>query len=260
MQAAVERADLVINLVGILFERGRQRFDALHVEGAGRVAQAARAAGVKQLIHFSSLGADAASDSAYARSKAAGEEAVRAAFPDAVILRPGLVFGPEDDFFNLIARLSHLLPVIPVFVQDGFRLKGLSFDLWGSGGTKFQPVHVGDVADAAMAALAPGHQGKTYEIAGPKIYSFKQLMALTLKAAGRERPLLPLPMVVAKINSVFLQFLPKPPLTPDQVRLMAHDNIASGKLPGLKELGITPQDAEAVLPSYLAGQRGPDLQ
>ncbi len=257
--AAVERADLVINLVGILFERGRQRFSALHRDGAARVADAARAAGVKQLVHMSALGAEAGSESSYASSKAAGERAVLASFPSAVILRPSVVFGPEDDFFNRFAALSTFAPFLPVFVSDGFKWRGLSLDLFGSGGTKFQPVFVGDVADAAMAVLAPGHQGKVYELTGPKVYSFKQLMELTLSAVGRERPLLPLPMALAKLQAVFLQFLPTPPLTPDQVKLLAHDNVATGTLPGLAELGIDPQAAEVVLPTYLSRYKNPYL-
>jgi len=259
VQAAVERADLVINLVGILYERGRQRFHSIHVDGAARVAQLAKNAGVKQLVHFSALGADAASDSAYARSKAEGEQAVLASFPEAVILRPSVVFGPEDEFFNRFAELTSYLPFLPVYTSDGYKLKGLGFDFFGSGGPRFQPVYVGDVADAVMKVLEPGHEGKRFELAGPEIYSFKQLMELTLSAADRERRLLPLPMGVAKLQAAFLQFLPKPPLTPDQVRLLGHDNIASGSLPGLKQLGIAPQDAAAMLPTYLARYKNPYL-
>ncbi len=257
IHAAVERADLVINLVGILFERGRQRFAALQSDGAKRVATAATAAGVKQLIHVSALGADPASASAYARSKAEGEQGVLGVFPKAVIFRPSVVFGPEDDFFNRFAALSNFAPCLPVFVSDGFRLRGWSLDLFGSGGTKFQPVYVGDLADGMMAALAAGHAGKIFEATGPKIYSFKQLIELTLRAIDRERPLIPLPMAVAKIQAAFLQLLPKPPLTPDQVKLLAHDNIASGTLPGLTDLGIQPQDAEAIVPTYLARYKNP---
>jgi NADH dehydrogenase len=258
VQAAVERADLVINLVGILHERGRQTFRAIHVDGAARVAAAAKASGVKQLVHVSALGADEASDSAYARSKAQGEKAVREAFPEAVILRPSVVFGPEDDFFNRFAALSSVSPVLPVFVTDGLRPKGFGFDVWGSGGPKFQPVYVGDVAAAVAAVLKEGHAGKTYELAGPRVYSMKQIMEVTLEAAGRKRSLLPLPMWVAKLQAPFLSLLPDPPLTPDQVRLMGHDNVATGA-PGFKQLGIIPQDAEAVVPTYLARFRNPYL-
>jgi NADH dehydrogenase len=257
VQAAVERADLVINLVGILFERGRQRFTALQGEGATRIAAAAKAGGTRRLIHVSALGADVGSPSAYARSKAEGEEGVFAAFPDAVIFRPSVVFGPEDDFFNRFAALSNFAPFLPVFVSDGFRLRGLSLDLFGSGGTKFQPVYVGDLADGIMAALNSDQAGKIFEATGPKIYSFKQLMELTLRAIDRKRPLIPLPMAVAKLQAAFLQLLPKPPLTLDQVKLLAQDNIATGTLPGLHDLGIHAQDAEAIVPTYLARYKNP---
>jgi uncharacterized protein YbjT (DUF2867 family) len=259
VQAAVLRADLVIDLVGILFERGRQRFDALHAEGAARVAQAAKAAGVKQLVYVSALGADAQSSSSYARSKAQGEQAVLAAFPQAVILRPSVVFGPEDDFFNRFAALTDFSPVLPVFVKDGFTFKGLKLDLFGSGGCKFQPVYVGDVADAVLAVLTPGHGGKIYELVGPAVYSMKQIMELTLRTINRHRVLLPLPMIAAKLQAALLQYLPKPPLTPDQVKLLEVDNIARGKLPGLADLGLTAQDAEGIVPNYLARYKNPYL-
>jgi NADH dehydrogenase len=258
VQAAVERADLVISLVGILYERGRQTFQALHVEGAARIASAARAAGVKQLIHVSALGADEASDSAYARSKAEGEKALREGFPGAVIFRPSVVFGPEDDFFNRFAALTGISPVLPVFLSDGFRRQGFGIDVWGSGGPKFQPVYVGDVASAIATAIAGGYEGKTFELAGPRVYSMKQIMEITLEAAGRKRTLVPLPMVAAKLQAPFLSLLPNPPLTPDQVRLLGRDNVATGA-PGFKQLGIVPQDAEAIVPTYLARFRNPYL-
>ena len=259
VQAAVERADIVINLVGILYERGRQKFRSVHVEGAARVAAAARAAGVKQLVHMSALGVDEASDSLYARSKAEGEKAVTAAFPGAVILRPSVVYGPEDDLFNKFAALAGISPVMPVFVNDGFRRKGLGIDLWGSGGAKFQPVYVGDVADAVMTALLPGHEGKIYELAGPRTCSLKDIIEMSLQASGRKRPLVPVPLGVAKLKAMVLQLLPKPLLTPDQVRLLAHDNVASGALPGFKELGIVPQDAGSIVPVYLGRFKNPYL-
>jgi NADH dehydrogenase len=258
VQAAVERADLVINLVGILRSRGRQSFQAIHVDGAARIAAAAKAAGVKQLIHVSALGADEASDSLYAKSKAEGEKAVREAFPDAVIFRPSVVFGPEDDFFNKFANLTGLSPALPVFLTDGFRLKGASLDVWGSGGPKFQPVHVGDVAAAIATVIAGGYEGKVFELTGPRVYSLKQIMEITLAGAGRKRCLIPLPMWIAKLQAPFLALLPGAPLTPDQVRLMGHDNVATGAA-GFKQLGIAPQDAEAIVPTYLARFRNPYL-
>jgi NADH dehydrogenase len=261
VQAAVERAELVVNLVGILYERGRQRFQTVHVDGAARIAAAAKAAGAGTLVHVSALGADPASPSAYARTKAAGEVAVRQAFPQAVIVRPSAVFGPEDGLFNRFARLAAFSPVLPVFVRDGFRFRrdpatgAITFTFFGSGGPKLQPVYVGDVADALVAAAAPTHAGRTFELAGPKVYSLKQLMELAIAASGRRRWLVPVPMIVARIQAAFLQYLPAPPLTPDQVRLLGVDSVASGALPGLADLGIAAQAAEAVVPTYLARTR-----
>ena len=258
VQAAVDRTDLVINLVGILYERGRQTFKAIHVDGAARIAAAAKAANVGQLIHFSALGADEASDSAYARSKAEGEKAVSEAFPGAVILRPSVVFGPEDSFFNRFAELTSISPVLPVFLNDGFRPKGFGLDVWGSGGTKFQPVYVGDVASAVSSVIAGDYSGKSFELTGPRVYSMKQILELTLEASGRKRCVVPVPMLVAKLEAPFLSLLPNPPLTPDQVRLLARDNVATGGA-GFKQLGIVPQDAEAIVPTYLARFRNPYL-
>ncbi len=255
--AAVQGADLVINLVGILFERGKQTFQAIHVDGAARIATAAKAAGAAALVHVSALGADAASPSAYARSKAAGEAAVRAAFPDAAILRPSVVFGPEDDFFNRFARMAGWTPVLPVYVTDGFtcRRRTAEKDLcpvFGSGGTKFQPLYVGDLINAIAAAAAPPNAGRTFELGGPKVYNLKQILELILSATGKRRALLPLPLVIAKIQAAFLQFLPKPPLTPDQVKMLAADNVVAPGMPGLAELGIVPTAVELILPTYLS--------
>ncbi len=255
--AAVEGADLVINLVGILYERGKRTFQAIHVDGAARVAAAAKAAGTGALVHVSALGADPASASAYLRSKAAGETAVRTAFAGAVVLRPSVVFGPDDDFFNRFARMAAWTPAMPVYVTDGFSCprkaaaKGVC-PLFGSGGTKFQPVYVGDVADAIVAAAAPAQAGRTYSLGGPNVYSLKQILEMILSATGRRRLLLPLPLAVAKIQAAFLQYLPKPPLTPDQVRMLATDSVVMPGTPGLAELGIAPTAAELILPTYLA--------
>ncbi len=253
----VRGADLVVNLVGVLVSRGKRSFKALHEEAAGRVAAAA-AAGVARLVHVSALGASATSASAYARSKAAGEEAVRAAFPTATILRPSVVFGPEDDFFNRFAALATVSPVLPVFVTDGLRPRfcgkiPCGIDLFGSGGTKFQPVYVGDVAQAVVAAAErTDAQGRTYELGGPSVYSMKRILEMTLAASGRKRLIVPKPMLAAKMLAAVLQFLPKPPLTPDQVKLLAVDNVTDGTAPGLADLGIAPTAAEVVLPTYLS--------
>lgn len=258
--AVVAGTDAVINLVGILAESGRRSFDALHVKGAANVAAAAKAAGVARLVHLSALGADKNSESAYARTKAAGEEAVQAAFPGATIIRPSVVFGPEDSFFNRFAGLARISPVLPVYTQDGFRLDrsgdGVALDLYGSGGPTFQPVYVGDVAEGIARAVAdPKAAGKLYELGGPRRYSLKEIMELVLAETGRCAMLVPLPFKVGMIQAAFLQYLPGPPLTPDQMRLMKTDNVVRGGKPGLTELGIAPTAAEAILPTYLGRYR-----
>lgn len=240
VRRAVEGADAVVNCVGVLFERGRQSFGAVHVNGAARVAQAARDAGARRLLHVSALGADAESTSVYARSKAAGEKAVLEAFPEAVILRPSVVFGPEDDFFNRFAALARILPALPLI---------------GGGATRFQPVYVGDVADAAAKLLGDEGASGAWELGGPRVYTFKELMQFVLRETGRRRLLLPLPFAVAKFESYFLQLLPKPLLTPDQVELLRRDNVVSEGARTLKDLGLAPTPAEAVVPSYLARYR-----
>jgi uncharacterized protein YbjT (DUF2867 family) len=237
VSAAVEGADAVINLVGILYEGGLQRFDAVHAEGPRRLARAAKVAGAHRFLHLSALGADPQSPAAYGRSKAAGETQVLDQFPAATIFRPSIVFGPEDDFFNRFAKMAQLLPALPLI---------------GGGRTRFQPVYVGDVADAAMAALEnPDSAGRTYELAGPKAYSFKELMEILLAQIGRRRLLLPIPMPLARLQATLLGLLPHPLLTLDQLRLLERDNVPSGQFAGLKELGIDPEGLEAILPSYL---------
>ncbi len=235
--AAITGADAVINLVGILHERGRQRFRSVHVAGARNVAEAAKAARVPDLLHMSALGADPQSRAAYARSKAAGEAAVRAVFPRATIFRPSVIFGPEDDFFNRFARLAKLLPFVPVI----------------AGETRFQPVYVGDVAAAFVAALDAGKAAhkETFALGGPRIYSFRELLEIMLRETMLERPLVPLPMWLARLQAAVLGLLPDPPLTLDQLRLLAHDNIVPEGAKGLAALGITPTPLEAILPAYL---------
>jgi NADH dehydrogenase len=235
--AAVAGADAVVNLVGILFERGRQRFDAVHGEAAGRVARAAAAAGATRFVQISAIGASADSPSAYARTKAAGEAAVRSAFPAATILRPSVIFGPEDGFFNLFAGLARMAPVLP---------------LYGGGTTRFQPVYVQDVADAVVACLeGEGAAGQTYELGGPRVYSFRELMALTLKQTGRRKRLVSLSWGVASLQAKLFSLLPKPLLTPDQVLQLKIDNIVAPGAKTLADLGIAPTPAELILPSYL---------
>ena len=237
LAAAIEGADAVISLAGILYEKGRQTFDSVMHQGAGRLARLAKAAGARRFVHVSAIGADSVSPSAYGRAKAAGEAAVRAAFPEAVILRPSIVFGPEDDFFNRFADLARYLPALPLI---------------GGGQTRFQPVYVGDVADAAMAALdRPEAAGRIYQLGGPEVYSFRELMELVLRETRRRRLLVSVPLSLAMIQATFLEFLPVPPLTRDQVKLLQRDNIVLPGLPELRDLGINPTAVEAVLPSYL---------
>ncbi|MDE1172356.1 MAG: complex I NDUFA9 subunit family protein [Parvibaculaceae bacterium] len=241
VKLALNGADAVINLVGLLHEAGAQRFDAVHLVGAARVARLAAAAGVRHFIQVSAIGADHDSPSDYGRSKAAGEDAVLKAIPSATIVRPSIMFGPEDDFFNRFAALARISPVLP---------------LLGGGHTKFQPVYVQDVAEAiARLLVKPEAAGKVYELGGRETYSFRELMELVLRETGRKCALVPMPFILAKINAFFLQFLPNPPLTPDQVSLLKADNVVSGEAEKagltLAGLGIEATAPEAVLPTYL---------
>jgi uncharacterized protein YbjT (DUF2867 family) len=230
-------ASVVVSSIGILYERGRQRFQLLHVEGPARLARLAAAAGAKHFVHISALAADMHSDSAYARSKALGEAEVKAAFPAATILRPSLVFGPEDDFFNRFAALARLSPVLP---------------LVGGGGTRFQPIYVGDVAAAVVATLErPEAQGKTYELGGPAVLSFRELMVLMLAEIGRRRLLVTLPWGLASAAALFIEFMPKPLLTRDQVKLLKKDVVVTPGALGLAQLGVAPTALELILPTYL---------
>jgi NADH dehydrogenase len=225
-----------INLTGILFEKG-QSFEDVQAEGATNIAQAAAAAGLGALVHVSAIGADADSPASYAVTKAQGERGVREAFPDAVILRPSIIFGPEDGFFNKFAEMARFSPALP---------------LVGGGKTRFQPVFVGDVAQAIVTALTSAQaRGRTFELGGPSVYSFKELLQLILRETGRKRALIPLPFGLASFQAIFLQLLPNPLLTTDQVRLLKTDNIVSPTAAGLADLGITPTSVEAVIPSYL---------
>jgi len=244
LAAAVAGSSAVVSAFGILYERGRQRFQLLHVDGPARLARLAAAAGAKHFVHISALSADARAASAYARSKAEGEAAVKAAFPAATILRPSLVFGPEDDFFNRFAAMARLNWALP---------------LVGGGTTRFQPVYVGDVADAVMAALErPEAAGRTYELGGPAVLSFRDLMELLLAEIGRRRVLLPLPSGLASLAALFMEFMPKPMLTRDQVKLLRKDSVVTPGAPGLADLGLTPTALELVLPTYLNRFRRPN--
>ncbi len=240
VNAAARGADVLINLVGVLFERGKQKFSTVHSLGAEHVAQAAASHGAR-LVHVSAIGANANSPSLYARTKAEGEAHVRAALPEAIIMRPSIVFGPEDDFFNRFAGMARMLPALPLI---------------GGGETRMQPVFAGDVASAiADAAEGKAKAGAVYEVGGPEVLSFKDLMRFTLDTIGRKRLLVPLPFPLAKLKASFLQFLPNPPLTPDQVELLRADNVVSDEAMHeqrtLQGLGINPDSIAAIVPSYL---------
>jgi uncharacterized protein YbjT (DUF2867 family) len=240
VEAAARDADVVINLVGILFERGRQKFDAVQAVGAEAVALAAAAFGAR-MVHVSAIGADEHAAAHYARSKAAGERLVLAAVPSAVILRPSVLFGPEDDFFNKFAAIARFSPALPLI---------------GGGHTRFQPVFAGDVASAVVAAIeGRAKDGEVYELGGPEVRSFKQLMQFMLATIERQRLLVPIPFALAKFQAGILQLLPKPLLTPDQVELLRRDVTVSdqAKREGrtLEALGIDPVAMAAIVPSYL---------
>jgi NADH dehydrogenase len=240
--AALKGADAVVNLTGVLSQRGAQNFEALHVDAARTIATAARDAGMSTLVHMSAIGADPDAKSKYACTKGEGERTVREVFPDAAILRPSIVFGAEDKFFNKFASLARFLPALPLI---------------GGGQTKFQPVFVGDVAAAVARCVADTNtRGKTYELGGANIYSFKELMQIMLHEIGRARLLVPVPFFIARIKAFFLQMpaiiLPIDPLlTMDQVTLLKTDNVVSPGALTLRDLGITPDAMEAILPSYL---------
>lgn len=237
---AVEGADCVVNLVGILSESGRQTFDAVQEFGARAVAEAARAGGAR-LVHVSAIGADASSPVPYARTKGQAEKAVLDIVRDAVIFRPSIVFGPEDRFFNRFAAMARLSPVLPLI---------------GGGGTLFQPVYVGDVAEAiARAVDGTVAGGRIYELGGPEVRSFRALLEEMLRVIGRRRILVSLPWWLARLQGRVLGLLPNPLLTADQVEMLKRDNVVSAEARGegrtLEGIGIAPQATEAVLPTYL---------
>ena len=233
---AVEGAAIVVNLVGILAEAKNGDFNRVHVDGAGRIARLAGASGAKRMVQMSAIGADPDSPSLYGRSKAGGEAAVRDAFPDATILRPSLVFGPEDAFFNRFGAMARISPIMPVF----------------SGATRMQPVYAGDVADAVRAVVADGAPGgMLYELGGPKVWTFRELLAWKMVEMRRNRLLLAVPPGIARIQAAVLEHVPGKPLTRDQLLMLARDNVVSLEAAGLPDLGIVPTPVELVVPSYL---------
>ena len=241
VQAACDDADAVINLAGLLYESGKQSFHAVHVFGARVAGRAAQDDGATHVVHLSAIGANPESPAQYGRTKAEGEAEIRDGFPDATILRPSIVFGPEDDFFNRFAGLARFAPALPLI---------------GGGQTKFQPVFVGDVAAAVCAALeGDTAKGKTYELGGPEILTFEQILAYILEVIERKRLLVPLPFGAAQVMAALTGLLPKPLLTMDQVKMLQSDNVVSdaAKDAGLtlEGLGIRPQAIEGIVPEYL---------
>lgn len=235
---ATEGADAVINLVAVMKESGAQSFAALHHQGAMWVAQAAERAKVPVLVHVSSIGADADAEAAYARTKGLGEQAVRDVRPDAVIIRPSIIFGNGDGFFNQLGGMVAKLPIIPLI---------------GGGETRFQPVYVTDVATAIVNAVADKTAaGKTYELGGPATYSFEELLRYVAEETDRERFFVPLPWALAKLEARLTGFLPGAPLTMDQVLLLQNDNVVGEGVGTLADLGVsTPKTMEAIVPSYI---------
>lgn len=242
---AVEGADAVINLVAVLYEEGKQSFEALHVKGAETVAKAVAAAGITNFVHVSAIGADAKADSDYARTKGEGEALIRQHVPTADIMRPSIIFGVEDEFFNRFAAMAQLAPALP---------------LVGGGDTKFQPVYVADVAEAIAKSVAAGSSSETYELGGPRVYSFKELLAFMLEVIAKKRLLVPVPWFASNMLGFFgemsgaLPFI-APFLTRDQVKNLKNDNIVAEEAKGFAELGITPETVEAIVPTYLVKYR-----
>jgi NADH dehydrogenase len=245
VQRAVEGSDAVINLVGILYETGQQSFESVHVRGAETLAKAVAAEGITNFVHLSAIGADKDSQSEYARTKAAGEVKVREHVPTVDILRPSILFGNEDNFFNRFAAMAQLSPVLPLI---------------GGGQTKFQPAYVADVAEAIARCVKAETSAQTYELGGPQTYSFKELMQFMLETIAKKRLLVPVPWMAANLMGLggelagALPFL-KPFLTRDQVKSLKNDNIVASDAQGFAELGITPETVEAIVPPYLVKYR-----
>jgi NADH dehydrogenase len=234
---AVDGEDLVVNLVGILAEQREGDFNRLQAEGPEHIARLAAASGVRHLVHVSAIGADPDSPSVYAASKGRGEAAVLAHFPNATILRPSLVFGPEDKFFNRFGQLAQMLPFMPVIAGD----------------SRFQPVHVGDVADAVLAAATRVEAaGATYEVGGPRVWRFRELLAYILQVTGRHRRLVDIPPSLARLQARICEHLPGKPLTRDQLLLLSRDNVVSEGAKTLHDLGLSPTPVELVVPAYLS--------
>lgn len=238
IKACCEDSEIVINLIGILYEKGSSTFKKIHIELAETIAKSAVEADVKTLLHMSALNADPNAKSIYAKTKSQGEQAILNAYPQATIFRPSLVFGPHDHFFNRFSELSRFSPILPLI---------------GNGKTRLEPIYVEDVVEAiVIASQQSTAQGKVYELGGPKIYSLKKLFEIMLETIQCKRLLLPLPYFMAKIIGFFCEVLPSPPLTRDQVKLLQKDIVTDKKGLILQDLGITPSSLESILPRYLS--------
>lgn len=241
--AAVAGVDAVVNAVSAYIEKPGVTFESVHEQGAKTLAQEAVAAGVARLVLVSGIGADPESRSPYIRARGRGELAVRQAFPSATIVRPSAMFGPGDALFGTLADIVRLLPVVPLI---------------GGGRTRLQPVYVDDVAEAIVRMLADrGTAGQTYELAGPGVYTLRELISFALRLIDKRRLLVPMPFAVAEIQARLFEFLPSPPLTTSQVDLLRADNLASGALPGFRELNIRPKTIEDIVPTYIGRLRTP---
>jgi len=236
---AVKGSDFVVNCIGILYERGkRSTFKKAHIDTPLKIAKSCAEQGVERFIHISALGCDTGG-SKYAKTKLGGESAIKEVFPAVTILRPSVIFGPQDDFFNMFARLALVMPFLPLI---------------GGGKTKFQPVFVGDVADAVIYALLDKKgvaKGKTYQLGGPDVVDFKEIYQKLFDYTGREKPLVSLPFAIAKFEALFLSLLPKPLLTPDQVESLKTDTIVSKEALTFENMGIYPKSMDSILPLYL---------
>ena len=233
---ALEESDAAVNAVGLYVEKGAETFEAVHERGALIVAQQAAAQGLRRLVLISGIGADPHSEAGYVRARAKGERLVRDAFAAATVLRPSVLFGPEDRFINSLAAIAARLPLLPLF---------------GRGDTRLQPVFVGDVAEAVCRSLRhPNAPGATYELGGPQVYSYRALIELILRQAQRRRLLLPLPFALWDLLALLSSVLPTPPITRAQVTLMKQDNVVPEAALTLRDLGIEPTALEKVLPSY----------
>ena len=242
---AIVSADFVVNLCGRLFEKGQSTFDLVHTQGPALIAKACADNKVKALVHLSALGANPNAESLYARTKGEGEIAVHSAFPQAVILRPSVMFGPDDRFFNRFADLATVAPVLVVF--EG-------------GKTKLQPVFVGDVAQAIVNCLDDSHApgtlaGQCFDLGGPEVYNFKELLQIMLTTINRKRPIISLPAAFGHMLGLVAQYMPEPLITPDQIKLLKQDNVVDPMALSFKELGIQPRAMDTVLPDYLSSYR-----